>query len=649
MSSNNTPPAVANASSGSEPILRRRKIRKGTFSCWECKHRKKRCELVPGSTSCVFCQRHGLACTSQESADTSNDHSRNAEQRVDQVEALVNKLVQQRNERPRQRKPKSLPYTSRNPKRLGYPTLNSVNHERMSRGPSLTSYLFSVLPNPNVATVILRNNKLFKSPLPINQKPHPAHPGPEGLNADPAPPPSAHPVLFAHKLIQLAICLQNSDAETSDQLQIQLREPVISAARRYFDTACGYVLSHDKLISSLDGLQTLMLQGRYYITIGDLRKAWSVHQRASSIASAMGIPLLAQTMGGRADSVWFQLVYSDRFLSLMLGLPHAITANYLERSDCQDTNTPAQVLERTHVLAAGKIIARNMRIQNRGSSYECAWSSNDELLETRDIDQILKRATRLLPSSWWLAPSLRKGTMESEVPERTGRLLAQMHQYYLLVLLHQPYLLQKLVSDSNDCRLPNSAGAAYSILAAASASREVISRYLEYRGYDRSPSCRALDDKCFLASITLLFVHLEGHQVSSMNVLEHQRCHDLGMIERVIEFIKLVSALNQNSLAAAQSQTLSKLLEIEAHAADGLPYLIRVERGMSTGDVRDVGATLHDFQVSVLYCGIVHISHQVPPVWNPDGANSTTFSSDFPDNDPVLTALRDDSLAIEGS
>lgn len=131
--------------------------------------------------------------------------------------------------------------------------------------------------------------------------------------------------------------------------------------------------------------------------------------------------------------------------------------------------------------------------------------------------------------------------------------------------------------------------------------------------------------------------------------MEHQRCHDLGMVERIIEFMKEISTLNQNSLAAAQSQTLSELLEIEAHAADGLPYAIRVERGMSTGDVRGVGDTLHDFQISVLYCGTVHISHEVPPVWNPDGVQSMAFSSDFPDNEPVPTALGDDSLTIEGS
>lgn len=120
------------------------------------------------------------------------------------------------------------------------------------------------------------------------------------------------------------------------------------------------------------------------------------------------------------------------------------------------------------------------------------------------------------------------------------------------------------------------------------------------------------------------------------------------MVERVIDFMKGFSASNQNSPAAAQPQTLSKLVEIEAHAADGLPYLIRVERGMNTGDTRDDGGTLDDFQISVLYCGIVHISREIRAVWNPNGVNLMTFSPDLLDNEPLLSAPDDDFLIIEG-
>jgi hypothetical protein len=524
----------------------------------------------------------------------------------------------------------------------------------MSRGPSLTSFLYSLLPNPTIAVAILRNSKLFKSPLQINQKPHPANADPEGLNGDLGLPQSAHPVLFAQKLIQLALCLRHFDSKTSENLQVQLNESVTSAATRYFDAACGYVLSHDTLITSLDGLQTLMLQGRYYITIGDLRKAWSIHQRASNIASAMGIPLLAETMGGHADAVWFQLVYSDRFLSLMLGLPFAITENYKEKADCRDISTPAQHLERVHVSAAGRIIARNMRVQNRGMRFEMAWSSCDYFTESKYIDQELKRATRLLPSSWWLTPSFNNATMENEVLERTGRLLVQMHQHYLLVLLHQPYVIQKLCSefDVNDLQL--SAESTYSTLAAASASREMITRYLEFRGYHRSPSSRAIDDKCFVASTTLLFAHLSCHRLSSMNVLEHQRCHDLGIIEGVIAFMKDISVLNGNPLAAARSHSLSNLLETEAHAADGLPYHISIEGQKSATGARDVEGTLHDFEISVPYCGNVHISRQIrlnwplEDVWTSDVFDSVNITTDLTENRSTLSVADGNLLAVEG-
>jgi hypothetical protein len=524
----------------------------------------------------------------------------------------------------------------------------------MSRGPSLTSFLYSILPNPTLAAVILRKSKLFKSPLQINQNPHLANIDPEGLNGDLGLPQSAHPVLFARKLIQLALCLRHSDSKASENLQIQLKESVTSAATRYFDAACGYVLSHDTLVSSLDGLQTLILQGRYYITIGDLRKAWSIHRRASDIASAMGIPLLAQTMGGHADAVWFQLVYSDRFLSLMLGLPFAITENYLEKVDYRDSSTPAQRLERVHVLAAGRIIARNVRVQNLGMPYEIAWSSCNEFTESRDIDQELKRATRLLPSSWWLTPSLNNATMENEILERTGRLLVQMHQHYLLVLLHQPYVIQKLCADFSADELQLSAESTYSTLAAASASREMITRYLEFRGYHRSPSSRAIDDKCFMASITLLFAHLSGHRLSSMNVLEHQRCHDLGTIERAIALMEEISVLNDNPLAAARSHSLSKLLETEAHAADGLSYHIWIEGAMNASGTRDIENTRHEFQISVPYCGNIYMSHQIRQdsptegVWNTDVYDSTTIPTDLIKNPSTLAVADGDLVAVEG-
>jgi hypothetical protein len=51
----------------SEATLKRRKVRKGTFSCWECKRRKMKC--IPDSLTvfpCKSCRRRGSHCVSQE-------------------------------------------------------------------------------------------------------------------------------------------------------------------------------------------------------------------------------------------------------------------------------------------------------------------------------------------------------------------------------------------------------------------------------------------------------------------------------------------------------------------------------------------------------------------------------------------------------
>ena len=79
------------------PDAKRRKIRKGTRSCWECKRRKIRCNFGSAADAvCIGCQRRGTHCLSQEHPE---EESRPAERghqigdRIVRVEALVEQLV----------------------------------------------------------------------------------------------------------------------------------------------------------------------------------------------------------------------------------------------------------------------------------------------------------------------------------------------------------------------------------------------------------------------------------------------------------------------------------------------------------------------------------------------------------------------------
>ncbi|RSL51786.1 hypothetical protein CEP54_011241 [Fusarium duplospermum] len=92
-----------------QPLPKRRKIRKGTTSCWECKRRKSRCHF-PSLTSevCVGCQQRETPCVTQEYEEDSSkiqehlatgaealDQNKNngLEDRLERVEALLQKLV----------------------------------------------------------------------------------------------------------------------------------------------------------------------------------------------------------------------------------------------------------------------------------------------------------------------------------------------------------------------------------------------------------------------------------------------------------------------------------------------------------------------------------------------------------------------------
>lgn len=78
------------------PESKRRKVRKGTQSCWECRRRKVRCIFAATTDAiCENCRRRGTACNSQEYPDEPmpSAGSNHVEARLGRVEELVEHLV----------------------------------------------------------------------------------------------------------------------------------------------------------------------------------------------------------------------------------------------------------------------------------------------------------------------------------------------------------------------------------------------------------------------------------------------------------------------------------------------------------------------------------------------------------------------------
>jgi hypothetical protein len=80
--------------SGQERSPRRKALRKGTLSCWECKRRKTKCTFAGLSAdgTCDGCRRRGVPCVSQEFPDVSNTKQHIGE-RLGRVERLVSQLT----------------------------------------------------------------------------------------------------------------------------------------------------------------------------------------------------------------------------------------------------------------------------------------------------------------------------------------------------------------------------------------------------------------------------------------------------------------------------------------------------------------------------------------------------------------------------
>ena len=157
-----------------------------------------------------------------------------------------------------------------------------------------------------------------------------------------------------------------------------------------------------------------------------------------------------------AHHMWFRILFLDRYLCLMLGLPQGCYDRSMATEARLMNDTLLGRLERVHCLVASRILERN---------ETQAGPSHQKL--TRELDVELKNAAKSLPSKWWLTPRLEHNTTDSlSLFWETRQLFGQMMHYNLLNQLHLPYMLCQVHTYD------------YSRLACVNASREMLSRFL---------------------------------------------------------------------------------------------------------------------------------------------------------------------------
>ncbi|KAK0669851.1 hypothetical protein QBC41DRAFT_372984 [Cercophora samala] len=335
--------------SGSD--VRRRKVRKGTHSCWECRRRKIRCQFGKQDDSvCLPCQARGSVCRSQEFVDAQPPQlpDRRLAQRLARLEDLVAKVVdrvmpeagsgnssaqgQSRTSSPTpsdetlmsdvdgQETPHPGLGAVESPVGDEAPTamllgiqggVNSLQHPMArltipsrrstesvsSKGLAPRRYekicraLHSLFPSQSKVDMLV---KATPAPYFIVALFHSYQDIIEGLSETPediatVPPPNAHPTILAKRLIQLCICIQQQPPGSLVSHERQMHFNSYSLMDSIVSKVSHLVTSNDDLVGTAEGLQCLIVLGHWHSNAGNIRKAWLIFRKALSLATMMGL------------------------------------------------------------------------------------------------------------------------------------------------------------------------------------------------------------------------------------------------------------------------------------------------------------------------------------------------------------------------
>lgn len=539
-------------------VPKRRKVRKGTQSCWECKRRKVRCVFNTTETTCQNCRRRGTACISQDLPDAFNPITPSPSEEGALVRAGVrsSSLLKCLTKKPGINFRRSSTYST-----------SSSNTNLQDR--DLSHTLRSMWPTQHeleqivalpIGLSVLYHSKVcdfYNNPTSQNL--------PSMRDMLRLPPIGSHPVLIARKLLLLGNYLQGI-VFPSDQ-DLQNPESWYQNIMFRVMEAAIMITKNEDLVTCVEGLECIMLEATYQNYAGNLHQAWMAVRRATTIAQVLGLhrgtspptlKFLETTKRSLFDAkqTCLQIVRMECYLGLILGLPRSS----LEAPCCKPEGLEgAERLQWSHLIVADRILKR---------------STFPSLLETQELDSVLETAAGSLPPQWWLVPNLSTSNRTAnEISQDMNRLNDQFAHFHLLIRVHLPYLMRCTCERSHD----------YSKMTAVNASRETLTRYVAFRVKNAAHFyCRGTDFICFIAATVLSLGHIEcsrlrhtGGVHNAFGLLIQSRPSDRGLLEQTLDVVRGTSQGDNDSITRQIVFVLEQLLRIEGRAASGVRYRVQ--------------------------------------------------------------------------
>ncbi|OAL28500.1 hypothetical protein AYO20_09448 [Fonsecaea nubica] len=622
----------------------RKKMRKGTKSCLECRRRKIKCTFEPGRPAvCNECYARGSTCIDQEHGDihtytqaTSEQSSYSLRERVSQLEDLVKQVLHRlpekdggaqgdasgsdsdksqldaqaaevlkslksslRQENPSTEESILLPGGLRD----DAPALSLFDNAVLERKESqpvvsraqynktkmLLTALNKLLPAPSDLEVILEQSHewwaIWRRMFPEITDSR-CETIKESVSHSLR---SQKPAELAKIMLCIAISIHQLP-EHFDWSRLQIKEEPTDLMERYIATVDKLITSDDEIAATLDGIECMMLEAKYHINMGRPRRAWLLFHRALAFAQLLGIHRLAAHTDKisldyqRSVNIWCHLVMGDRYLSLLLGLPYSVSDSFVTPYIPISGPQPSSVNAGEYYT--GKMVPIITKMIDRNQSVVPMGYS-----ATLRLDQELEELHSTQDPSWWSTELVPGDSAE----DHFDRLQAHFFHHQAKVMLHLPFMLR----SSTDKRYQ------YSHTAALDASREMIRVYKALRTNKAVGPfiCKLIDFQAFTGSMLLLLNlcgYSQQHRGSNARQMDLEQDQiDSDLIDQTIALLK-DAAKEPGGVVAAQS-------------AQALEMLARVRQGCDMEGVKECrGETC---QVSIPYFGNISIGmgkHFVP-------------------------------------
>ncbi|KAJ5082581.1 hypothetical protein N7532_011624 [Penicillium argentinense] len=312
---------------------------------------------------------------------------------------------------------------------------------------------------------------------------------------------------------------------------------------RLTGTVDRLVVRDDDFAATLPGIECQMLLAKFHLNEGRLRKAWLVTRRAIEFAHLAGMHLSTRTprpkdtLFERRLKIWCTLNCSDRSLSLILGLPYGVSEAYFlpqveHRQKMGSMKSPAE----KYLLRIG-VICGHMVDRNQNPSEMC-------LEYTLELDKELEEAWNAMPSSFF-GIELGPGEANEQFYERVP---LQFMPKVLRALLHLPFML----------KYPLDPRFAYSHRMAIQSAREGLVLYKVLRAITRSYLCKMIDFLAFTMGM-ILIVHLHGYSDESPEYSQEQDEEDWKLVGDVVEILHQAKNEKGGSVAAESANILGEI------------------------------------------------------------------------------------------